>query len=264
MHISNNFGKTKLKDLKISKIQEWSTKQCSIASSGYRRVFLFKSLIKYAYTKCYIKNNIFDRIVMPKRKNTKEKLNYYTKEELHLFLKLAKEQLSLQWYVFFYLLAHTGIRRGEALALHWEDLKDNKLIINKTLSINNGSYYVSDTVKTDKSNRIIYIHTELKELLERLKLSSNSIFIFSNTKNSFIASSQPIRQLKKIKGIRYISPHGFRHTHCSLLFSSGASISEVQKRLGHTDVKTTLDVYNHLFKEDEKKALKNYINFFEK
>ncbi|MEK4521159.1 tyrosine-type recombinase/integrase [Psychrobacillus sp. FSL W7-1493] len=39
--------------------------------------------------------------------------------------------------------------------------------------------------------------------------------------------------------LKHISPHGLRHTHCSLLFEAGVSIKEVQDRLGHTDVKTT-------------------------
>lgn len=43
-----------------------------------------------------------------------------------------------------------------------------------------------------------------------------------------------------------IIPHGFRHTHCSLLFESGASIKEVQERLGHKDIKTTMNIYAHV------------------
>lgn len=42
--------------------------------------------------------------------------------------------------------------------------------------------------------------------------------------------------------LKKITPHGLRHTHCSLLFEAGASIKEVQNRLGHSDVKTTLDI----------------------
>lgn len=41
----------------------------------------------------------------------------------------------------------------------------------------------------------------------------------------------------------HITPHGFRHTHCSLLFESGAWIKEVQKRLGHKDINTTMNIW---------------------
>ena len=42
-----------------------------------------------------------------------------------------------------------------------------------------------------------------------------------------------------------IHVHGFRHTHASLLFESGATFKEVQVRLGHSDIKTTMDIYTH-------------------
>ena len=55
----------------------------------------------------------------------------------------------------------------------------------------------------------------------------------------------------------HITAHGLCHTHCSLLFEAGASIKEVQFRLGHRDVKTTLDVYAHVTK---KRSLKQSIS----
>ncbi|EJF8931772.1 tyrosine-type recombinase/integrase, partial [Enterococcus faecalis] len=61
-----------------------------------------------------------------------------------------------------------------------------------------------------------------------------------------------------------LSPHSFRHTHASLLFESGATIKDVQKRLGHTNVNTTMDIYTHVTKSSERKAidkLSNYANF---
>jgi len=70
--------------------------------------------------------------------------------------------------------------------------------------------------------------------------------VFSNTKNSFIQPAKTNDWLKSIinkNGLPAISTHGFRHTHCSLLFEAGASIKSVQDRLGHSDVKTTMDVY---------------------
>lgn len=57
--------------------------------------------------------------------------------------------------------------------------------------------------------------------------------------------------------LKKVSPHGLRHMHCSLLFEAGASIKEVQDRLGHSDVKTTLDIYTRHEKGERrrKKAL---------
>lgn len=58
-----------------------------------------------------------------------------------------------------------------------------------------------------------------------------------------------------------ITAHGFRHTHCSLLFEAGASIKEVQDRLGHSDVKTTMIIYAHVSKKAKEGAIKKFAGF---
>ncbi len=65
-------------------------------------------------------------------------------------------------------------------------------------------------------------------------------------------------ELKKIK------IHGFRHTHASLLFEAGADIKDVQERLGHTDIKTTMNIYTHITparKEETAEKFSKYVNF---
>lgn len=61
-----------------------------------------------------------------------------------------------------------------------------------------------------------------------------------------------------------IKVHGFRHTHCSLLFEAGLSIQEVQDRLGHGDIKTTMDIYAHVTEKQRDQVadkFAKYINF---
>lgn len=67
---------------------------------------------------------------------------------------------------------------------------------------------------------------------------------------------------------KYVLPkttlHGFRHTHASLLFESGANIKEVQERLGHKDIKTTMNIYAHASPEkikDTGERFASYVNF---
>lgn len=61
-----------------------------------------------------------------------------------------------------------------------------------------------------------------------------------------------------------ITLHGFRHTHASLLFEAGATIKEVQTRLGHSSSKTTLNIYTHVTqskKQEVAQKFSNYIDF---
>lgn len=61
--------------------------------------------------------------------------------------------------------------------------------------------------------------------------------------------------------LKSITTHGFRHTHCSLLFEAGAIIKEVQDRLGHSDVQTTLNIYAHVSKERKTSAIEKFVSY---
>ncbi|MCH7260688.1 tyrosine-type recombinase/integrase, partial [Lactiplantibacillus sp. ME-2] len=92
--------------------------------------------------------------------------------------------------------------------------------------------------------------------------------VFANTKNGFKSLNTPGKWLKRIITDYHLTPsitvHGFRHSHASALFAAGATIKEVQTRLGHEDVATTLNVYTHVTKGQNQQAankLANYLGF---
>ena len=57
---------------------------------------------------------------------------------------------------------------------------------------------------------------------------------------------------------KHITPHGFRHTHTSLLIEAGAGIKEIQERLGHGDINTTMNIYSHMTKNIEEKTSQKF------
>ncbi|MFJ6958897.1 MAG: tyrosine-type recombinase/integrase [Ligilactobacillus ruminis] len=57
--------------------------------------------------------------------------------------------------------------------------------------------------------------------------------------------------------------HGFRHTHASLLFEAGATIKEVQTRLGHSSSKTTLDIYIHVTQSKKQEVAQKFANYID-
>lgn len=80
-----------------------------------------------------------------------------------------------------------------------------------------------------------------------IKITSEEQLLFTSNENNPLYLDYLNHNLKKIIEENYLEKmtvHGFRHTHCSLLFESGASIKEVQERLGHTDIKTTMNIYS--------------------
>ena len=92
--------------------------------------------------------------------------------------------------------------------------------------------------------------------------SNKSQCLFTNLRtNKRLQVQHPNKAMDKIcKNITLkIKIHGFRHTHCSLLFEAGLSIQEVQDRLGHGDINTTMDVYAHITENNVKKLLRSLL-----
>ncbi|HGX0852569.1 TPA: site-specific integrase, partial [Enterococcus faecalis] len=134
-----------------------------------------------------------------------------------------------------------------------------------------------DTPKNKQSFRTISLdNTTIKVLKEwkinqKIELESdgfivkNNQLIFSNSNNTLmnpqITRKFILQVLNKNKELKYITTHGFRHTHCSLLFEAGASIKEVQERLGHSDVHTTLDIYAHVSKQIKAETANKFADY---
>lgn len=95
--------------------------------------------MRFAIKHGYIQSNPFDLVDLPRQRNKisakRDTENFYTKEQLRKFLECAEKQTNYKVYAFFRLLAFSGMRKGEALALTWEDINfnDNEISILKHL-----------------------------------------------------------------------------------------------------------------------------------
>ena len=232
---------------------------------------IVKNTLDYALRLGMIKNNPMLYVIKPKPmqqvQDSSKHDNYYNRDELKKFLAAAKDK-GLKKYTLFRLLAYSGMRVGECLALTWHDLdfKNNTIAINKTLATTEKGFEIQ-TPKTKASIREISLDNETIQILKSwqleqrkqlLKVGINAMdskqLIFSNSKNDFIGNStirKYLKQISKKAGIHLITSHGFRHTHATLLFASGMDIKQVQARLGHSKVQTTLDIYTHTMKEKQ-------------
>lgn len=90
--------------------------------------------------------------------------------------------------------------------------------------------------------------------------------VFSNERNEHIQLTKIRKWIVQVQDkykLGTITTHGLRHTHCSLLFEAGASLKEVQDRLGHTDVKTTMNIYAHVTKKAKEEAIMKFSSYIE-
>lgn len=282
-HIKPYFKNMYVDKITLRQCQNFTNKAFAAAPAAYTQIIgIVKSILDYALRLDMIKSNPMLYVIKPKRQATisDKHNNYYNKQELKKFLDVAKDT-SLKKYALFRLLSYSGMRAGECLALAWHDLdyKNNTIAINKTLARIKDKLVIQ-TPKTKASNRVISLDTEtiqvlkmwqLKQRKQLLKLGINSMnkhqLIFSNGNNEYIYSGtvrKSIKILAKKAGIHSITTHGFRHTHATLLFASGMDIKQVQARLGHSNVQTTLNIYTHAIQDKQDKIgdeFAKYINF---
>ena len=188
----------------------------------------------------------------PREKKTKF-LNQYELHKLLDDLNLT-ENINMDWLIL--LVAKTGMRFSEALALTPKDfnLSRQLLSVSKTWDYKgNGGFLPT---KNESSVRKIPLDwqtvIQFAELIKQLP-EENPIFVTKKVYNSTVNSI--LAKHCRNAEIPVISIHGLRHTHASLLLFAGVSIASVARRLGHSNITTTQKTYLHIIQELESKDI---------
>ena len=251
-HIYPVFGNKKIASITPLQMQEQANEWSRKLVYGRKLKGLMNNVFKYAIRHGYIDTNPVDSVITSTRKKSDNKSDFYNKDELQKFLKLVAKTKDLEKITLFRLLAFTGARKGEILALEWSDWTDNTLDINKAITRGFAGEEIGNT-KTVSSNRLISLDKKTKSILKKWKKQNpNTKYIFENEFKKPIPSTLPRKWLIKIvegSDLRPIKIHGFRHTHASLCFDAGMTLKQVQHRLGHSDLKTTMNIYTHITKQ---------------
>lgn len=201
---------------------------------------------------------------------TRKEMKFYDEEELKkLFQHLEYENLTFKTAI--YLLTLGGMRRGECLGLFWEHVDFEKKTItikNNLLNIREKGVYL-DTPKTKKSKRTISLPDICFDLLKKLKAKQelekemfsndwmDTEFVFKDEYGNYYNPSRLSRQwvlFQKKHNLKHIRLHDLRHTCATYLLSHNVPIATVSKKLGHSNIYTTLDVYTHSVDSDDIEA----------
>jgi len=283
-HIIPVFGAMKISKISHKVIQE-QVNEWHKQFGQYKKVYNYlKRIFDYAILHEYIKRNPCDRVSIPTKKLDygveKTSKDFYTKDELNQFLEALDDYDYPMWKCFFYLLAYTGIRRGEALALTWEDIdfEDSTLDINKTLAEGEERNLIVQSPKSESAVRTIILDDTTISILKKWKkeqakiligfgynaMSKDQLLFSKLTTNKHLNLSTPRNRLVNICkkfDLPMINLHGFRHTHASLLFEAGVSMKDVKERLGHSDITMTMNVYTHVTKDSKNKSAELFSNY---
>ena len=194
------------------------------------------------------------------------------------------------------IMLYAGLRRGELLALTWTDIDlTNKTIrVNKSVNFIDNKPVVKPMTKTEAGMRLISIPDVLADFLKTVKRKS----LIVCTRNGEMMTQSGFRRMwesymsilnekygdfradkdtKKKNGerksrlapgglptkISEFTPHQLRHTYASLLYKAGVDVLTAKDQLGHSDIKTTLNIYTHLdsiYKQHNMSKLNGYLN----
>lgn len=200
-----------------------------------------------------IPTNPTRKIIVKGKKPTEKKAKFINQFEVQRLLRELNLTTEISWDWFILLIAKTGMRFSEALALTPNDFdfSNQKLSINKTWNYRNSQGFFQPT-KNESSNRKIQIdwHTAMQfsQLIKNME-PEKPIFVNERVFNSTI--NYYLKNLCLKAEIPIISIHSLRHTHASLLLFSGVSIASVAQRLGHSSISTTQETYIHIIQELE-------------
>ena len=254
-HILPYFSGKKMNEIKPPEIIQW---QNIMREKGFSQTYL--RMIQNQLTALFTHaSNIYGLTGNPCKKVKKmgksdaDELSFWTKEEYDKFIATIDE--NDRYYALFELLFWTGCREGEALALTRNDIDfgNNQIHITKTYYRTGGKDIIT-TPKTEQSVRVVDIPEFLKNELEHYV---NRLYMYPVDERIFPVVAEAVqhkmrRHIEK-SGVKKIRVHDLRHSHVAYLIYQGVEPLMIKQRLGHRDIKITLNTYGHLYPNEQKK-----------
>lgn len=264
-------GNRKINTLKKRDIQMWVNDiKKKLSPKTVKNYFsVLDRMMLYAINDLEILNdNPCDRVKLPQI--PKKESNSYETHEVEAIVKelqnLPDNEIHYKCAILIGMFG--GLRRGEILGLDWCDVDfDNcdVYIHQARYEKIRGESFI-DTPKSEKSIRHVTLPQFIMDELKRLKayqaeqiLAGNLQFtpaVFHGDLGQTMSGSTLRHKFNRIcdsAGVTRYGLHALRHTQASMLADMGINVVEVSKRLGHSEVTTTLNIYSHLFKKADKK-----------
>lgn len=281
-YVLSYFGEnTDVGTIKAAKVLSWQNDLLS-KNFSYKynsKIYCsFTALINFGVKYFDVPYNVVEKVGNFKNKKPKKEMNFWTLDEFLLFYNKNNDDL---YRLFFTLLYFTGLRKGEAVALCWKDInfETKEISVNKSVNrkipdlvdidrtikkdecnssvgwhfVGNRVYEITSTKTTSSSRRVLLSDNIYQELVNHYEFSkkcygfNDDWFVFGGeTPLTDQTIRRRMNEMADRAGIKRIRVHDLRHSHASLLINNNHNILIVAKRLGHSDIKQTLNTYSHL------------------
>ena len=257
VHVIPYLGEKRMNEVKPSDIIAWQNtiREKHSYSQSYLRMIQnqLTALFNHAQ-KIYGLGNNPCKSVKKMGRSDDRSLNFWTEEEYDTFIKTFSTKS--RQYIMFEILFWTGCREGEMLALCIDDidLVTRKLHITKTFFRDDSIDYITDP-KTVNSVRTIdlpeFLVKEIKDYLSRLYQYPQDARLFPVTERAVEKCFNYHAKKAEVKKIRV---HDLRHSHVAYLIHHDVQPLIIKERLGHKDIKITLNTYGHLYPSEQRKV----------
>jgi len=259
-NLNEEFGHKLIKEITPLDMQRFINE---LGRKGYAkhtialRKIVASQIFDYAILNNLINSNPTATIKLPKNAPTNKRKLPDEKD-----IETVKQSANEAFGLFAYLILYTGCRRGEALALTYEDIdfENNTIDVNKVVVFEYGKPQIYNRAKSKDGIRTIPLLIPLKNVLN----SKRKGYIFND--NGRLLTLSQFNMLwsiyKKATGVN-LSPHQLRHAFATICFDAGLTAKDASKLLGHSKIELTLDVYTHIKQsrtQENAKKLNDYVN----
>lgn len=272
-------GDIKFRNATPKKLQGWVNDLSKFLSPKSIRnaVGLLSAAFTYGVKLDMIASNPCANIILPKKE--RKEAEYYNEDEVVQFLSALDELEGedLTYKVLFELALFCGFRKSELLGIEMQDvdLTECTIKIRQTRYSGGGGESRYDTPKTLKSLRTVSFPAELKpDIIKLMSFYSDraialgnewhpSTALFRGPLGKPICPSQPLKRLNRLQakhGLKRITLHQLRHTNVSIMISMGLDIKTIQERGGYSNSSTPLNIYGHLFRNQDARIAQDLYN----
>jgi integrase len=252
-------GNLPLSELTVLNIQAFinSLSEQGLSSSTVKKTFeIIRNSLEYAVDFEILEKNPAKKVKLPKA--NKKEMTVWNEEEVNRFFKVAKED---PLFIVFHLALTTGLRQGEVLGLRWKDVDLEKGMLNVRQTLSHDGKTFINGAKTKSSLRTVNLSQMTAKILKsrkimiaKEKLSIGAAYqdfdLIACTQHGTPLNPANVRRtfnrIIKVADVPKIRFHDLRHTHATLLLSKGVNVKVISERLGHSNIKVTLDTYSHV------------------
>lgn len=266
-HILDYIGSIKINKLKRIQIQELANlllNEYNLSSKTIKNhIKVISAILNKGIEWDLLDYNVADKVSIPKNiEKQKKKVVLYSYDELDLFTKALNKLEDKELQVAIYTSLYTGARRGEVMALTFNDIdfKRGSIDLNKSKINMNGGTKIKD-IKTGK-NRLFYVPNTyiniIKDYYKYLGKPDKSKELFTIHPDTF---SKNFKKFLRDNNLREINLKDLRALNESILVNKGLDVVSVAKRLGHLP-STATNYYLDQIPEEDKKASDILENLF--